>query len=94
MLLCKRLSAAGLCLLATTLSVPALAQQARGQPALTALTAKSGVARAPEQAVVVFEHADLRFRIDPAFPCESRSPPTGGNPSPSRSSPRGPGRTE
>lgn len=36
------------------------------QPALTAFTAQTGLPRAPEQEAVVFEHADLRFRVDPA----------------------------
>lgn len=36
------------------------------QPEPTALTLESGIARAPEQAAVVFEHADLAFRVDPA----------------------------
>jgi aminopeptidase N len=36
------------------------------QPALTAFTVQSGLARAPEQEAVVFEHADLRFKVEPA----------------------------
>jgi len=39
---------------------------ADAQPALTATTVQSGLARAPEQEAVVFEHADLRFKVDPA----------------------------
>ncbi|HTM69525.1 MAG TPA: hypothetical protein VL118_01420, partial [Luteimonas sp.] len=42
------------------------AQDAEVQPALTATTVQSGLARAPEQEAVVFEHADLRFKVDPA----------------------------
>ena len=42
------------------------AQGADTQPALTTTTAQSGLARAPEQDSVVFEHADLRFKVDPA----------------------------
>ena len=41
------------------------AQDAEVQPALTATTVQSGLARAPEQEAVVFEHADLRFKVDP-----------------------------
>ncbi len=44
------------------LASPALA----AQPALSTLTARSGAPRAPEQLAVVFEHADLSFRVDPA----------------------------
>lgn len=44
------------------LASPALA----GQPALSDFTARSGEPRAPEQLAVVFEHADLSFRVDPA----------------------------
>jgi aminopeptidase N len=72
MLLRNRLPAAGLFLLAATALAagpaagqPPVQQPMVEQPALTALTAKSGVARAPEQEAVVFEHADLKFRIDP-----------------------------
>lgn len=36
------------------------------QAALSTLTAKSGVPRAPEQEAVVFENADLQFKVDPA----------------------------
>ncbi len=40
---------------------------AHAEPAaLSTLTAKSGVPRAPEQEAVVFEHADLQFRVDPS----------------------------
>lgn len=35
------------------------------QPPLTALTQDTGVPRAPEQAAVVFEHADLKFKVLP-----------------------------
>ena len=69
MLLRNHLPVAGLCLLTATAfaaTTPAGAQPAGEQSTLTALTAKSGVARAPEQEAVVFEHADLRFRVDPA----------------------------
>jgi aminopeptidase N len=72
MLLRNRLPVAGLFLLAATALAagpaagqPPVQQSMVEQPALTALTAKSGVARAPEQEAVVFEHADLKFRIDP-----------------------------
>ncbi len=44
----------------------AKAGEAAAQPPLTAFTAQSGLARAPEQEAVVFEHADLRFKVDPA----------------------------
>src|SRR5690606_10276631 len=37
-----------------------------GQAALSQTTVASGLPRAPEQEAVVFEHADLKFRIDPA----------------------------
>lgn len=56
------LSAAALLLIAT----PAVAATPAEQPLLTPFTVESGLARAPEQEAVVFEHADLRFRIDPA----------------------------
>src|SRR5690606_11769459 len=36
------------------------------QPALSRTTVETGLARAPEQEAVVFEHADLSFRVDPA----------------------------
>ena len=36
------------------------------QPALSKTTVETGLARAPEQEAVVFEHADLAFRVDPA----------------------------
>jgi aminopeptidase N len=72
MLLRNRLPVAGFFLLAATAlpagpaaGQPQVQQPMVEQPALTALTAKSGVARAPEQEAVVFEHADLKFRIDP-----------------------------
>ncbi|HEU4992428.1 MAG TPA: hypothetical protein VFT52_08065, partial [Luteimonas sp.] len=39
------------------------AHDADGQPALSAFTVQSGLARAPEQEAVVFEHADLRFKV-------------------------------
>ncbi len=38
----------------------------REPPPLAAHTAQSGLPRAPEQLGVAFEHADLRFRVDPA----------------------------
>ncbi|MGN6111688.1 MAG: M1 family metallopeptidase [Luteimonas sp.] len=44
----------------------ASADEADAQPALSAFTVQSGLARAPEQEAVVFEHADLRFKVDPA----------------------------
>ncbi|TAK39818.1 MAG: M1 family peptidase [Lysobacteraceae bacterium] len=37
-----------------------------GPAPLAPRTAQSGLARAPEQMAVAFEHADLRFRVDPA----------------------------
>ncbi len=36
-----------------------------GQPVMSDFTARSGEPRAPEQLAVVFEHADLSFRVDP-----------------------------
>ena len=41
-------------------------QDADAQPALSAFTVQSGLPRAPEQEAVVFEHADLHFKVDPA----------------------------
>ena len=35
------------------------------QPALSKTTVETGLPRAPEQEAVVFEHADLKFRVDP-----------------------------
>jgi aminopeptidase N len=59
--------------LAVVFSARALAQDSAPaapekivQPALTALTRGSGAERAPEQLAVVFEKADLQFRVDPA----------------------------
>ena len=37
------------------------------EPATSALTLESGIARAPEQEAVVFEHADLAFKVDPSL---------------------------
>src|SRR5690606_10838682 len=37
-----------------------------GQPGTSAMTLESGLPRAPEQVAVVFEHADLAFKVDPA----------------------------
>lgn len=48
--------------LSLSLSAAALAQQ----PDITDLTRDSGVPRAPEQEAVVFEHADLSFKVVPA----------------------------
>ena len=45
---------------------PARASDADPQRPLAALTAQSGLPRAPEQLAVSFEHADLRFKVDPA----------------------------
>lgn len=45
------------------LPAAALAQE----PATSALTLESGIARAPEQEAVVFEHADLAFKVDPSL---------------------------
>ena len=45
------------------LPAAALAQE----PATSALTLESGLARAPEQEAVVFEHADLAFKVDPSL---------------------------
>lgn len=54
-------------LLALCLSalVPHGAGAAAKQPALSAQTQASGLPRAPEQEAVVFEKADLQFRVDP-----------------------------
>ena len=54
----RTLLLAGLCL-------SAFATHAE-QAALSALTAKTGVPRAPEQEAVVFENADLQFKVDPS----------------------------
>ncbi len=45
---------------------PAAAAMPQEQPALTETTLATGLARAPEQEAVVFEHADLKFKVDPA----------------------------
>lgn len=60
------LLAAGLLSIAAPVAAQAPAAAAAVQPALSSFTVQSGLARAPEQEAVVFEHADLRFRIDPA----------------------------
>src|SRR5690606_7623973 len=39
---------------------------AQDRPALSKTTIETGLARAPEQEAVAFEHADLAFRVDPA----------------------------
>ncbi len=63
----KGLCAALLLVLATAGTAGAQAQPgSAAQPPLSAFTAQSGLARAPEQEAVVFEHADLRFKVDPA----------------------------
>lgn len=51
--------------LLSSMSSPAFAAQAE-QPALTPTTAATGLPRAPEQEAVVFELADLSFKVDPA----------------------------
>ena len=48
--------------IAALLLLPATAL---AQPATGKLTLESGLQRAPEQAAVVFEHADLAFKVDP-----------------------------
>ena len=56
-------------LIAAVLASPAYAAEAPKQPAqpdLTETTLQTGLPRAPEQAAVVFEHADLKFKVDPA----------------------------
>ncbi|HWS77252.1 MAG TPA: M1 family metallopeptidase [Thermomonas sp.] len=53
------------CLLAVALASSITAVHA-GQPELTRTTAASGLPRAPEQEAVVFESAELAFKIDPA----------------------------
>lgn len=53
------------CLLAAALASTTLLAQA-GQPALTETTVASGLPRAPEQEAVIFERADLSFKVDPA----------------------------
>ncbi|MEO5565641.1 MAG: M1 family metallopeptidase [Luteimonas sp.] len=61
------LAIAGICWwLAAPTAAAAPAAPAVDPPALSTFTAQSGLARAPEQLAVTFEHADLRFRIDPA----------------------------
>ena len=52
------------CFLAASLLLPAVALAQPSPP--SALTLASGLPRAPEQVAVVFEHADLAFRVDPA----------------------------
>jgi aminopeptidase N len=61
------------CALAAVLASPAFAAgQAKeqpkqdDQPALTEFTYHTGLARAPQQEAVVFELADLKFKVDPA----------------------------
>src|SRR5690606_12949081 len=62
-----RRAALALALAAAVVPATAFAAPAEDpQPALTAFTAQTGLPRAPEQEAVVFEHADLRFRVDPA----------------------------
>src|SRR5687767_3791489 len=56
----------GLCLCAFATHAEQHAGRQAGQPALSTLTAKSGVPRAPEQEAVVFEHVDLQFKVDPS----------------------------
>ncbi|GHB95121.1 M1 family metallopeptidase [Thermomonas carbonis] len=53
------------CLLAAALASSSLLAQA-AQPALTRITAASGLPRAPEQEAVTFERAELSFKVDPA----------------------------
>ena len=61
-----RLAALPLCGLALGAIIdPARASDADPQRPLAALTAQSGLPRAPEQLAVSFEHADLRFKVDP-----------------------------
>lgn len=52
-------------LLIAGLCASALPAQAE-QPALGTFTAQSGAPRAPEQEAVLFENADLQFKVDPA----------------------------
>ena len=59
----RSLAISALCLLLAGL--PAAAATPAEPPGLSAFTAQSGLARAPEQLAVLFEHADLRFRVDP-----------------------------
>ena len=56
------MSAKSALLLCLLLPAAALA----GQPGTSAMTLESGLPRAPEQVAVVFEHADLAFKVDPA----------------------------
>jgi aminopeptidase N len=60
-----RTPAAGLPLLALALAFPTFAAEPPSQPALATLTVHTGLPRAPEQLAMAFEHADLRFRVDP-----------------------------
>ena len=53
------------CLLAAALASACFVAQA-AQPALTRTTVASGLPRAPEQAAVTFERAELAFKVDPA----------------------------
>ncbi|TWI04580.1 peptidase M1-like protein [Luteimonas cucumeris] len=55
------------CLLLAMGILPALAAQPSAkQPELTAITRATGAPRTPEQEAVVFEKADLQFKVDPA----------------------------
>ncbi len=47
-------------------AAPPAAGNTPAQPALTELTRGSGAERTPEQLAVVFEKADLQFKVDPA----------------------------
>lgn len=51
--------------LAASVAMPAAAVEP-DQPAVSDFTYKTGLPRAPEQEAVVFELADLQFRVDPA----------------------------
>jgi aminopeptidase N len=61
-----RLGAIALSLAAAGAAQAQAQAPAEDQPALSAFTVQSGLARAPEQEAVVFEKADLRFRVDPS----------------------------
>jgi len=54
--------------IATVLALPAFAAEEKeiDQPAMTDFTTQTGLPRAPEQEAVVFELADLSFKVDPA----------------------------
>lgn len=64
----KRCATFAACLLlaAGAAYAQAPAKQAGKQPALTDFTRSTGAPRAPEQLAVVFEKADLQFKVDPA----------------------------